>query len=100
MDEQNDSLLIQYDVELTENEQKQVEANDQGIHILLICLPADVYVVVDSCENEHAMWLRIQRVWKSIRYGVSKGLDTAYWSFLEHGYAVSSLMDTAYWSSE
>ncbi|GJU49568.1 hypothetical protein Tco_1219123 [Tanacetum coccineum] len=31
---------------------------------------------------------------KSVRYGVSKGFDTAYWSFLEHGYAVSSLMDT------
>ncbi|GJZ39970.1 hypothetical protein Tco_0586533, partial [Tanacetum coccineum] len=41
-----------------------------------------------------------RRVWKSVRYGVSKGLDTAYWSFLEHGYAVSSLMDTAYWLSE
>ncbi|GJT83155.1 hypothetical protein Tco_1057497 [Tanacetum coccineum] len=39
-------------------------------------------------------------VWKSVRYGVSKGLDTAYWSFLEYGYAVSSLMDTAYWSPE
>ncbi|GKC46593.1 hypothetical protein Tco_1064315 [Tanacetum coccineum] len=23
------------------------------------------------------------RVWKSVRYGVSKGLDTAYWSFFE-----------------
>ncbi|GJW60819.1 hypothetical protein Tco_0110154, partial [Tanacetum coccineum] len=39
----------------------------------------------------------IHTVWKSVRYGVSKGLDTTYWSFLEHGYAVSSLMDTAYW---
>ncbi|GKB25933.1 hypothetical protein Tco_0865334 [Tanacetum coccineum] len=35
-----------------------------------------------------------RRVWKSVRYGVSKGLDMAYWSFLEHGYAASSLMDT------
>ncbi|GJZ26296.1 hypothetical protein Tco_0570549 [Tanacetum coccineum] len=42
----------------------------------------------------------IYTVWKSVRYGVSNGLDTAYWSFLEHGYAVSSLMDTAYWLSE
>ncbi|GKA35480.1 hypothetical protein Tco_0721971 [Tanacetum coccineum] len=25
------------------------------------------------------------RVWKLVRYGVSKGLDTAYWSFLEYG---------------
>ncbi|GJV69307.1 hypothetical protein Tco_1484816 [Tanacetum coccineum] len=24
----------------------------------------------------------IYRVWKSVRYGVSKGLDTAYWGFL------------------
>ncbi|GKF95350.1 hypothetical protein Tco_0288085, partial [Tanacetum coccineum] len=43
-------------------------------------------------------------VWKSVRYGVSKVLDTAYWGFLgvgtTHGYAVSSLMDTAYWSPE
>ncbi|GKF02639.1 hypothetical protein Tco_0029562, partial [Tanacetum coccineum] len=41
-------------------------------------------------------------VWKSVRYGVSKELDTAYWGFLGvgHEYAVSSLMDTAYWSSE
>ncbi|GJZ12250.1 retrovirus-related pol polyprotein from transposon TNT 1-94 [Tanacetum coccineum] len=37
-----------------------------------------------------------RRVWKSVRYGISKGLDTAYWSFLEHGYTVSSLMDTVY----
>ncbi|GJX31049.1 hypothetical protein Tco_0240904 [Tanacetum coccineum] len=42
----------------------------------------------------------IYTVWKSVRYGVFKGLDMAYWSFLEHGYAVSSLMDTAYWLSE
>ncbi|GKC62517.1 hypothetical protein Tco_1095115 [Tanacetum coccineum] len=51
----------------------------------------DVSLLVDS-------W-----VWKSVRYGVSKGLDMAYWSFLDecsHGYTVSSLMDTAYWSSE
>ncbi|GKF71851.1 hypothetical protein Tco_0207965, partial [Tanacetum coccineum] len=42
-------------------------------------------------------WIR--RI-QGIGYGVSKGLDTAYWDFLEHGYAVSSLMDTTYWSSE
>ncbi|GJZ64410.1 hypothetical protein Tco_0620831 [Tanacetum coccineum] len=42
----------------------------------------------------------IYTVWKSVRYGVSNGLDTAYWSFLEHRYAISSLMDTAYWLSK
>ncbi|GKE88415.1 hypothetical protein Tco_1565890, partial [Tanacetum coccineum] len=44
--------------------------------------------------------LSIYTVWKSVRYGVSKGLDMAYWSFLEHRYAASSLMDMTYWSSE
>ncbi|GKD92104.1 hypothetical protein Tco_1371941, partial [Tanacetum coccineum] len=43
----------------------------------------------------------IDSVWKSVRYGISNGMDTAYWGFLgvgtTHGYAVSSLMDTAYW---
>ncbi|GJR96409.1 hypothetical protein Tco_0268583 [Tanacetum coccineum] len=38
----------------------------------------------------------IYTFWKSVQYGLSKGLDTAYLSFLEHGYAVSSLTDTAY----
>ncbi|GKE28815.1 hypothetical protein Tco_1444199, partial [Tanacetum coccineum] len=42
----------------------------------------------------------IYTVWKSVRYGVSKGLDTVYWRFLKHGYAVSSLMDMVYWLSE
>ncbi|GJZ68223.1 hypothetical protein Tco_0631463 [Tanacetum coccineum] len=32
--------------------------------------------------------------------GSGSRFDTAYWSFLEHGYTVSSLMDTAYWSLE
>ncbi|GJU72112.1 hypothetical protein Tco_1263517 [Tanacetum coccineum] len=35
----------------------------------------------------------IYKVWKSVRYGVSK-------DWIRHRYAVSSLMDTAYWSSE
>ncbi|GKE19108.1 hypothetical protein Tco_1426685, partial [Tanacetum coccineum] len=43
--------------------------------------------------------IRVNR-FKLVRYGVSKGLDMAYWSFLEYGYAVSSLMDMAYWVSE
>ncbi|GJT91585.1 hypothetical protein Tco_1080430 [Tanacetum coccineum] len=46
----------------------------------------------------------IYKVWKSVRYGVSNGLDTAYWGFhgvgTTHGYTISSLMDTTYWSLE
>ncbi|GJY03031.1 ATP-dependent DNA helicase PIF1-like protein [Tanacetum coccineum] len=56
----------------------------------------------------------IYKVWKSVRYGVSKGLDTVYWGFLGVGttfdifqniisipyleYGVLSPLDTAYWS--
>ncbi|GJR87044.1 putative ribonuclease H-like domain-containing protein [Tanacetum coccineum] len=55
-----------------------------------------------------------QKVWKSVEYGVSNELDTAYWGFLGVGttfdifqniilipyleYAVLSPLDTAYWS--
>ncbi|GJS32755.1 hypothetical protein Tco_0531137 [Tanacetum coccineum] len=62
----------------------------------------------------------IYNVWKSVQYGVSNGLDTAYWGFLrvgttfdifqniilipylEYGARIRRifLMDTAYWSSE
>ncbi|GJX47449.1 hypothetical protein Tco_0272639 [Tanacetum coccineum] len=42
----------------------------------------------------------IYKVWKSVRYGISKDWIRRIGDFLEHGYAVSSLMDTAYWSSE
>ncbi|GJU88376.1 retrovirus-related pol polyprotein from transposon TNT 1-94 [Tanacetum coccineum] len=42
----------------------------------------------------------IYNVWKSVQYGVSKGLDTAYWGFLRARIRRIFLMDTAYWSSE
>ncbi|GJR06893.1 hypothetical protein Tco_0529877, partial [Tanacetum coccineum] len=41
--------------ELTEDERMQVEADDQGIHILLFGLPTYVYAVVDSCQTENEM---------------------------------------------
>ncbi|GJS81711.1 hypothetical protein Tco_0748252 [Tanacetum coccineum] len=42
----------------------------------------------------------IYNVWKSVQYGVSNGLDTAYWGFLGARIRRIFLMDTAYWSSE
>ncbi|GJW95703.1 hypothetical protein Tco_0175375 [Tanacetum coccineum] len=42
----------------------------------------------------------IYKVWKSVEYGVSKELDTAYWGFLGARIRRIFLMDTAYWSSE
>ncbi|GJW28871.1 hypothetical protein Tco_0045746 [Tanacetum coccineum] len=48
----------------------------------------------------------IYTVWKSVRYGVSNGLDTAYWGFLEQRPRLISskiftyyISNTAYWSS-
>ncbi|GKB00265.1 hypothetical protein Tco_0828258 [Tanacetum coccineum] len=42
-------------------ERRHVEADDQAIHILLLGLPVDVYATVNSFENAHAMWIRVQR---------------------------------------
>ncbi|GJY41230.1 zf-CCHC domain-containing protein [Tanacetum coccineum] len=61
------------------------------------------YMCLHFTRNHEELKIHMP-VWKSVRYGVSKELDTAYWGFLgvgtTHGYAISSLMDTAYWSSE
>ncbi|GJS86085.1 hypothetical protein Tco_0752626 [Tanacetum coccineum] len=40
----------------------------------------------------------IYNVWKSVQYGVSNGLDTAYWGFLGARIRRIFLMDTAYLS--
>nr|GFB44700.1 hypothetical protein [Tanacetum cinerariifolium] len=37
--------------ELTEKELKQIEADDQAIQTILLGLPEDIYVVVDSFET-------------------------------------------------
>nr|GEX39419.1 hypothetical protein [Tanacetum cinerariifolium] len=46
----NETFHVQTDDELTENELKQIEADDQAIQTILLGLPKDVYAVVDSCE--------------------------------------------------
>ncbi|GKC53667.1 hypothetical protein Tco_1076412 [Tanacetum coccineum] len=44
------------DGELTEKELKQVEADDQAIQTILLGLPEDIYVAVDSCETAQEIW--------------------------------------------
>nr|GEV67840.1 retrovirus-related Pol polyprotein from transposon TNT 1-94 [Tanacetum cinerariifolium] len=46
----NQTFHEQTDDELTEKELKQVKADDQAIHTILLGLPEDIYVAVDSCE--------------------------------------------------
>nr|GEX52722.1 hypothetical protein [Tanacetum cinerariifolium] len=43
--------------ELTEKELKQIEADDQAIQTILLGLPEDIYVAVDSCETAQEIWL-------------------------------------------
>ncbi|GJT78165.1 hypothetical protein Tco_1044890 [Tanacetum coccineum] len=43
-------LHEQTDDELTEAEIKKMEADDQAIQTILLCLPEDIYAAVDSCE--------------------------------------------------
>ncbi|GKE61860.1 hypothetical protein Tco_1512227, partial [Tanacetum coccineum] len=44
-----ESFHEQTDDELTDKEAKQVKANDKAIQIILMGLPEDIYVAVDSC---------------------------------------------------
>ncbi|GKE02539.1 hypothetical protein Tco_1390522 [Tanacetum coccineum] len=47
----NETFHEQTDDELTEKELKQVKADDQAIQTILLSLPEDIYVAVDSCET-------------------------------------------------
>nr|GEV95658.1 hypothetical protein [Tanacetum cinerariifolium] len=45
------------DDELTENELKQIEADDQAIQTILLGLPEDIYAAFDSCKTAQEIWL-------------------------------------------
>nr|GEY32833.1 hypothetical protein [Tanacetum cinerariifolium] len=54
----------QTDEELTKKEIKQIEVDDQAIQTILMGLPKDIYVVVDSCDTAQEIWLRVQQMMK------------------------------------
>nr|GFA28972.1 copia protein [Tanacetum cinerariifolium] len=60
----NKTFHVQTDDELTENELKQIEADDQAIQTILLSLPEDIYAAVDSCESAQEIWLRVQQMMK------------------------------------
>nr|GEV77439.1 hypothetical protein [Tanacetum cinerariifolium] len=62
----------QSDDELTEAEIKQMEADDQVIQIILLGLPEDIYVAVDSCETAQEIWLRVQQMMKGSDIGIQE----------------------------
>ncbi|GJS69090.1 zf-CCHC domain-containing protein [Tanacetum coccineum] len=60
----------QTDDELTEKEVKQIEADDQAIQTILMGLPEDIYVVVDSYETAQEIWFRVQQMMKGSDIGL------------------------------
>nr|GEX87158.1 hypothetical protein [Tanacetum cinerariifolium] len=59
-----ESLHEQTDEELTETDIKRMDADDQAIQTILLGLPEDIYVVVDSCETAKEIWERVRQMRK------------------------------------
>nr|GEU30121.1 hypothetical protein [Tanacetum cinerariifolium] len=50
--------------ELTENDIKRMDADDQFIQTILLGLPEDVYAAVDSCETAKEIWEHVRQMMK------------------------------------
>nr|GEX58672.1 hypothetical protein [Tanacetum cinerariifolium] len=59
-----DSFHEQTNEELTENDIKRIDADDQAIQTILLGLPEDVYATVDSCETAKEIWERVRQMMK------------------------------------
>nr|GEV18366.1 reverse transcriptase domain-containing protein [Tanacetum cinerariifolium] len=59
-----ETFHLQTDDELSDKELKQIEADDQAIQTILLGLPEDIYVALDSCETTQQIWLRVQQMMK------------------------------------
>nr|GEY06713.1 hypothetical protein [Tanacetum cinerariifolium] len=64
-----ESFYDQTDEELTENDIKRMDADDQAIQTILLGLPKDVYAVVDSCEITKEIWERVRQMMKGSDIG-------------------------------
>nr|GEU47781.1 retrovirus-related Pol polyprotein from transposon TNT 1-94 [Tanacetum cinerariifolium] len=68
----NETFHVQTYDELSEKELKQIEANDQAIHTILLGLPEDIYAAVDSCETAQEIWLRVHQMMKGSDIGIQE----------------------------
>nr|GEU69158.1 hypothetical protein [Tanacetum cinerariifolium] len=59
----------QTDEELTENDIKRIDADDQAIQTILLGLTEDVYAAVDSCETAKEIWERVRQMMKGSNIG-------------------------------
>nr|GFB03322.1 hypothetical protein [Tanacetum cinerariifolium] len=55
--------------ELTENDIKRMDAEDQAIHTILLGLPEDIYAVVDSCKTAKEIQKRVRQMMKGSAIG-------------------------------
>nr|GEV81119.1 hypothetical protein [Tanacetum cinerariifolium] len=67
-----ETFYLQTDVELSEKELKQIEADDQAIHTILLGLPEDIYASVDSCKTAQEIWLQVQQMMKGSYIGIQE----------------------------
>nr|GEZ04050.1 hypothetical protein [Tanacetum cinerariifolium] len=59
-----ESFHEQTDEELTENDVKRMDVDDQAIQTILLGLPEDVFATVDSCETAKEIWERVRQMMK------------------------------------
>nr|GFC74788.1 hypothetical protein [Tanacetum cinerariifolium] len=64
-----ESFHEQTDEELTENDIKWMDADDQAIQTILLGLPEDVYAAVDSCKISKEIWERVRQMMKGSDIG-------------------------------
>nr|GEV48103.1 putative ribonuclease H-like domain-containing protein [Tanacetum cinerariifolium] len=64
-----ESFHEQTDEELTENDIKWMDVDDQAIQTILLGLPEDVYAAVDSCETAKEIWERVRQMMKGSDIG-------------------------------
>nr|GEY41288.1 hypothetical protein [Tanacetum cinerariifolium] len=67
-----ETFHLQIDDELTDKELKQIEDDDQANQTILLGLPEDIYVAVDSCEITQEIWLRVQQIMKASDIGIQE----------------------------
>nr|GFB22067.1 hypothetical protein [Tanacetum cinerariifolium] len=64
-----ESFHKQTDEELTKNDIKRMDADDQAIKTILLGLSEDVYAVVDSYETAKEIWERVRQMMKGSDIG-------------------------------
>nr|GEY61459.1 hypothetical protein [Tanacetum cinerariifolium] len=64
-----ESFHEQTNEELTENDIKWMDVDDQVIQTILLGLPEDVYAAVDSCETAKEIWERVRQMMKGSDIG-------------------------------